>query len=269
MATDKVIVTMTGTTTPPVTKFRTLHLVNPPMRGKDVVDAQMLLSKCGYYEGAADGVFGPITGKACKKAKYHLGYATKDIKATYGHPLSGLLAGTIKPPAAYRIRARVRRRKIEKQHSREAILRAKIVANWKWMLSPAAKAQEHYVQLRPIDGEHQPHKLPLRFDCSGAVTDGYAWTPGVSDPNSENFNGSGYTGTVMTSPLMVEIHPSEVKPADIGVYGDYPGKHEVGALTEGPDPNVFSMGREGDPNEYKASALISIGTLRWYTLRKW
>lgn len=271
MATDKVIMTMTTNTTTTAktrTRDRTLHLVNPHLRGKDVVDAQLLLQKHNYYKGAIDGVFGPTTGAACKEAKYQLGYAVKNIKATYGHPLSGLLAGTIKLPTAYRIRQRVRRGKIERAQHRESLLRQKIVDNWKWMLSPAAKAQEHYFQIRPIAGEHQPRKLPLRFDCSGAVTDGYAWA-GVPDPNNENYNGQGYTGTIMTSPLLVEIHASEVKPADIGVYDGYPGRHAVGALTHGPDPDVFSMGREGDPNIYKASALLSIGILRWYTKRKW
>lgn len=260
------------------TDTRTLYLTTPLMHGRDVKAAQTLLKQHNYYHGAIDGIFGAVTGNACKNAKYHLGFAMKDIKATYGAVLNGLLAGTIKPPTAYLIRAKARRGKIYRSNTREAILRAKIIDNYRWMLSTHAKAQEFYAQIRPIDGAHQPYKLPLHFDCSGAVTNGYTWA-NATDPNNENNNGLGYTGTIMTSPLLVQIHPSEVKPADIGVYGEYPGKHEVAALpnpgqtdmlkTVGPDPLVFSMGKQGDPNQYKASVMSSIGTLRWYTLRKW
>lgn len=263
---------------PTMNLTRTLYLTNPLMRGKDVKAAQTLLHSHGYYPGAIDGIFGAATGNACKLAKYRLGFATKDIKATYGATLNGLLAGTIKLPTAYLIRQKARRGTIYRSNTREAILRAKIVSNLKWMLTAHAKAQETYAQLRPIDGEHQPYKLPLHFDCSGSVTDAYSWA-GATDPNNENYNGLGYTGTIMASPLMVMIHPSEVKPGDIGVYGYYPGKHEVCALPNpgqtdmlkivGSDPLVFSMGKQGDPNEYKASTMLSIGPLHWYTLRKW
>lgn len=249
------------------TKTRTLHLTNPHMKGNDVTVAQELLHKHGYYKGPIDGEFGSATGKACKKAKYDLGYATKTIKATYGYPLNGLLAGKIKLPAVYRIRQRIRRKKAKKALTTEAVLRAAIVANAKWMLSGKAKPHEYYAQVRPIDGEHQPHKLPLHFDCSGSVTDCYAWTHKATDPNGEGYNGEGYTGTIMTH--MKPILASEVQPADIGIYGNYPGDHAVLALTHGPDPTVFSMGHQGDPNQYKASALESIGPLHWYTMRKW
>lgn len=252
---------------PTVTKTRTLHLTNPHQKGQDVKDAQELLHKHGYYKGAIDGEFGSASGNACKKAKFDLGYTAKTIKATYGYPLNGLLAGTIKLPAAYRIRQRIRRRKARRRLNSEAALRAKIVANANWMLSSKAKPQEHYQQLRPIDGEHHPYKLPLHFDCSGSVTDCYSWTGKVPDPNDEGYNGEGYTGTLLNG--LLHIHASEVQPGDIGVYGAYPGDHAVLALTHGPDPVVFSMGHEGDPNRYRSSALLSIGPLQWLTARKW
>lgn len=252
-------------------RTKTLHLTNPLTRGPNVARAQELLKKHGYFKARVDSVFGPATANACKRAKYQLGYATKDIKPTYGDPLDGLLAGTIKLPLAYKARKLARRRKAHNKAALEQRLRAKIVSNAKWMLGKPAKEHEFYAQRRPIDGEHTPFRLPLYFDCSGAITDCYSWAKVGSkrppDPNDEGYNGLGYTGTLLNS--MHHITAEEIEPGDVGVYGLYPGKHAVLALTHGPDPIVFSMGHAGDPNQYRASALHEIGPLQWLTLRKW
>lgn len=242
----------------------TLHLTNPHMRGERVVEAQKLLHAHGYYKGAIDGEFGAATGNSCKRAKFDLGYIERDIKATYGYPLNGLLAGTIKLPAAYRIRQGIRRRKEANRLNHETVERAKIVANAKWLI--AHRGECTYAQYRPIDGEHHYHKLPLHIDCSGGDTLCYSWS-NAPDPNGEGYNGEGYTGTLLNH--LLHIHAVEVKPADIGVYGVYPGHHAVLALEHGPDPIVFSMGHQGDPNAYRASALESIGVLQWLTPKHW
>lgn len=247
-------------------RSKTLHLTNPLMKGERVREAQELLKKHGYFHGGVDGVFGPATAKACKRAKYDLGYLRRDIKPSYGDPLDGLLAGTIKLPAGYRVRRLARRRATKRKVNAETTQRAQIVANAKWLIEH--KGSCTYAQIRPIDGEHQRHKLPLRFDCSGAATDCYAWADNVSDPNGERYNGLGFTGTLYQH--MHHITAEEVKPGDIGIYGNYPGHHAVLALEHGPDPVVFSMGHQGDPNSYRASVLASsLGSVHWFCEPGW
>lgn len=46
---------------------RTLFLTTPPMEGPDVVELQEHLAASGYYDGAIDGVYGPLTAQAVEK----------------------------------------------------------------------------------------------------------------------------------------------------------------------------------------------------------
>src|SRR3569832_43362 len=68
-----------------------LHLTSPQMSGPDVQNAQRLLhsNRYGknYLDSPIDGVFGPATARACKRAKYWLGYAKRDIGGGYGPEL--------------------------------------------------------------------------------------------------------------------------------------------------------------------------------------
>lgn len=246
---------------------KTLHLTNPLTKGDDVKAAQELLKKHDYYHGPIDGIFGAASGNACKKAKFKLGYKKKDIKATYGYPLNGVLSGKIKLPLTYRLRAKARERAAKKHTGRESVLRAAIVNNWKWMIAHSASI--HYEQRRPIDGEHNPDKLPLYTDCSGSVTDGYAWAH-APDPNGENYNGQGYTGTILNH--CKHITRSELKPGDPIVFGSYPGEHVVGYLG---DNKVMSHGHEGqpdDPREYTLDNMIAAfagHSVNYLTPRSW
>jgi peptidoglycan hydrolase-like protein with peptidoglycan-binding domain len=86
---------------------RTLALTTPHMTGDDVKYAQDLLKRAGYYKGESDGEFGPLTGQACYRAKYWLGYATPD--QTFGTALEKHLLGRTQPsPEAQK---RIARRK--------------------------------------------------------------------------------------------------------------------------------------------------------------
>jgi peptidoglycan hydrolase-like protein with peptidoglycan-binding domain len=79
------------------------------MKGADVKSAQRILTREGYLAaGLADGVFGPVTGAACKKAKFKIGYALKDVVATYGSQLEAYLTGKRQPTNVMRVRARAR-----------------------------------------------------------------------------------------------------------------------------------------------------------------
>lgn len=90
---------------------RTLTLTSPMMRGADVERAQLILRAKGYFVGQIDGVFGEITGRACMAAKNELGYATKNIKPSYGPELEGFLTGHKKRTPAMVVRANQRKKK--------------------------------------------------------------------------------------------------------------------------------------------------------------
>src|SRR6516165_1763307 len=199
--------------------MRTLALTNPHMHGEDVKHAQKMLNE--YFKGKAphldvDGIFGTVSGANCKLAKLNLGYPTKECRRTYGATLDRYLTGHEKQTAAMKKRAAERRR----HHKHNQGIRAKIVANAKWGLQHAGSI--HYEQRRPMDGLHNPHKLPLYTDCSGYVTLCYKWA-GAPDPNGYNYSGQGYTGSLLNH--MRQIMRSQLRPADLIVYGYFPGEH--------------------------------------------
>ena len=91
--------------------MRVLSLTSPPMKGKDVKDAQRRLREFGAWSGKIDGVFGEQTARACTQAKWMLGYAEKNIRATYGTDLSAYLSGAKKPTLLMQQRAKKRKPK--------------------------------------------------------------------------------------------------------------------------------------------------------------
>ena len=104
----------------------------------------------------------------------------------------------------------------------------------------------HYAEVRPI-----PYKTPLNFpvttDCSGFVSLCF-YEAGCFDPNNCNFNGSGYTGTLLDHGT--RITRDKVVPGDVIVYGAYPGQHTalVVNVTNQGDILTASHGQEGDPS---------------------
>jgi len=91
-------------------KARNLVITSPLMSGKDVTIAQQHLKKNVFKQDfmqgfMIDGQFGPDTGRACKRAKYWLGYALKDQQPTYGPYLAKFLIGSVKlPPDQQKLR---------------------------------------------------------------------------------------------------------------------------------------------------------------------
>lgn len=95
-------------------------------------------------------------------------------------------------------------------------VREKIVDYCEWGI--ANQAQIHYGQVRPIPAK--PRKLPLVTDCSGFATLAYKWA-GAPDPNGRDYNGTGYTGTLLA-------HGDQVAaplPGDLIIFGEAPGHH--------------------------------------------
>ena len=94
---------------------------------------------------------------------------------------------------------------------------------------------------------HSPwHRPRVEADCSSALTYWYSWSWAL-DPNGYNFNGEGYTGSLLGHG--VEVPLSDVQPADAVVYGPGTGWH-VGCVVEvhGHDILTVSHGQQGDPH---------------------
>ncbi len=223
---------MATTTT---TEVRALHLANPLLMGPDVKALQRLLAP--FKPGPADGQYGPLTAAAVERAKWELGYPQRRCDEIADAKLVAYLEGT-PVPAAFAARQEVRR----EQAAATLTLRHQIVANARWGI--ANEPQIHYEQLRPIDGLHEPRKLPLSTDCSGFATLCYAWA-GAPDPNGLGYSGAGYTGTLLQH--MKAIAADAVQPGDLVVWGPPPGHHVALVLEPGSDPLLCSHGQEAGP----------------------
>ena len=102
---------------------RTLVLTSPHMTGDDVKYAQRVLRKHGgYYEGKADGEYGPLTAQAAYRAQYWMGYTTP--KQTFGTALEKLLLGQAKPSGAQQKRIAERKKAAGSKPLREKALAA-------------------------------------------------------------------------------------------------------------------------------------------------
>lgn len=226
---------------------RTLHLTNPLMSGDDVKHAQELLATNPFGDfqpGTVDGQYGPATAEATRRAKLALGFPDERVDGSFGKGLLAYLAGTKALPPDFKARAADR----AKQAGDHAALRDKIVGFARWGI--ANEPQIHYQELRPMDGLDQPKKLPLRTDCSGFTTLCYKWA-GAPDPNGLNFNGSGYTGTMLQHGR--QIAQSAARPADLVVWGPPPGHHVALVLETGTDPLLCSHGSEDGPKRISLS----------------
>lgn len=113
---------------------------------------------------------------------------------------------------------------------------------------------------------HRPWPAPpvrITCDCSAAVTYWFAWA-GAPDPNGLNYDGYGFTGTLLShdqhvaaiSRLNRRILRERVRPGDLVIYGPGSGWH-VGIVVEvSPlgDALTISHGRQGDPSRVWADA---------------
>lgn len=106
--------------------MKTLSLTSPLTHSADVAAAQHRLNgnnafKQDFLQGEVDGDFGEETGRACRRAKYWLGYPTKEQLPVYGDLLHGYLGG--KPlPASYRVRRAARLKAAKRKPLREKAL---------------------------------------------------------------------------------------------------------------------------------------------------
>lgn len=95
----------------------------------------------------------------------------------------------------------------------------------------------------------------LMFDCSGAATCIYKWTPPLHDPNGLAYKHEGYTGTMLSH----LHHYSDAKRARVGalvIFGPGTGDHVAVVLEPDKvhgDPLLFSHGYEQAAGPIKLS----------------
>ena len=118
------------------------------------------------------------------------------------------------------------------------------------------KSEIYYGDVRPIPVNLPRFSLPFTTDCSGFVTVMAKWS-GNPDPNGNNFDGQGYTGTMLS--YLPHIPFQQTWRGDLAVFGAYPGLHVVALLAGGlhhSNPPVVSHGGSGGPSSYPLSEMI-------------
>jgi peptidoglycan hydrolase-like protein with peptidoglycan-binding domain len=245
----------------PTVATRSLHMTNPHMRGGDVEHLQQLLTAGrfgNFHPGVIDGEYGPLTAAAVRQATWAVGFPEGELDGVADARLLHYLSG--EPlPLDFHARAAARRY----DAARALAVREQIVLNARWGI--AHDRQIHYRQTRPMDGLHEPRKLPLYTDCSGFVTLCYAWA-GAPDPNGLAYSGTGYTGTLLQT--MRRIPKSGVQPGDLVVWGPGTGRHVALVLEGGPDPALASLGQDRGPVAvpYSAETRYQPNPTTWLSL---
>ena len=130
-----------------------------------------------------------------------------------------------------------------------ADVRADIVKWARWGVEN--RSGFHYTEgPNRMSGIGHPGQLPCFCDCSAFVTLCYNWA-GAPDPNGQGYNGTGYTGTLLSHG--VGVYVGDAVPGDVVVYGPGTGDHTALIVEAGLDPLTVSMGQEGDPNYVRVS----------------
>lgn len=112
----------------------------------------------------------------------------------------------------------------------------------------------HYKQVRPMTtrrfleqqlADQFKAKKTISMDCSESVTL-LCRLAGLADPNGSDYNGYGFTGTMLANLK----HYSDPTLADVGaivVFGPGDGDHACMVRKHGTDPLLFSHGTERGP----------------------
>ena len=197
-----------------------------------------------FHPGAVDGQWGPSSRAAVRRAKYALGYQKKGINDHFGPMLYAYLRGpTVKGGKRLTPFMLLRRKaRLKKDHGHGPI-RDKLVHYAQWGLSNTRSI--HYAQIRPYP--RNPLSLPQVTDCSGFDTNAYKYAGGP-DPNGRNFDGQGWTGTLLEHGK--EVSMANAKAGDLVIFGRPPG-HHVAMVTVPSrfNPTLVSHGQESDPRE--------------------
>lgn len=220
--------------------MKTYCVTNPFQKSDEVKRLQKALQTASLYNGPIDGIFGGATGNSCYRAKYRLGYPDDQVNRCGGQMLLNYLTGAKELPDDYKERRQERLKKVDEHQA----IRDKMVEYMKWSI--ANEPAIHYAQVRPMDKLHTPKVLPWWTDCSEFVTTIYCWA-GAPDPNGLNYNGQGYTGTLLDHGTSIAYY--NAKPGDVVIWGTWPGHHTalIYSVTDPHDPDCCSHGSDSGP----------------------
>lgn len=217
-------------------------------QGDDVVAVKRALSRAGYIRW---GNFTPLWGAFAVKAAKRF-QRDKDIKPVtgfYGPRMHAALVKTRRKGSrtawafdGYSI-ALMREFCARLAEEPEERIRSRIVAEARRLY--AHRANIAYAQERPFALERPPF-IPPRMDCSEFVTVCH-FVGGAPDPNGRNYDGLGYTGTLIAHGERCSSR--ELEAGDLAFYGittnpspAFPvGSPTHVALYDG-DGGVYSMG---------------------------
>jgi hypothetical protein len=109
------------------------------------------------------------------------------------------------------------------------------------------QSEIHYAQVRPMRTiSKKTPSFPMTMDCSEAVTCLFKWA-GLKDPNGRNYDGYGYTGTLLSHLRTHYFDPSNALPGALVVFGGGTGHHVCMVIEHGSNPLLFSHGQEAGP----------------------
>jgi hypothetical protein len=185
------------------------------------------------YAWPPDDNYGSRTKSACEDFQRHHGLTADGILGP--HTYAALYPWLLKDPYNLWL--------VEHWHT--ASKRAEVKAQLEWLISHHDNV--HYSELRPIPlARFRDHQLPVTTDCSGSII-GANFAAGAPDPSGLRYNGQGYTGSFLTH--LDHVAAVSVRESDIVVFGAYPGLHAVAVLSPGSDPEIFTHGHEGQPDD--------------------
>ena len=116
----------------------------------------------------------------------------------------------------------------------------------------------HYLQSRPFDVDaFKKRKVPMSADCSATTTMIYR-DAGRPDPNGNDYDGTGYTGTLRAHTPEADGGVDSLKVGDFIVYGPGSGAHVVVVYEPGADPLTWSHGQEAGPILVRHSVEVAV-----------
>lgn len=197
---------------------RRCRLITDGTQGVDVLAVKRALSRAGYLRwGNFTPLWGEFAAKAAKKFQQDNGIAP--VTGFYGPKTHQALVKKHRKGSptewafdAYSI-ALMDQECAELTQMPENRIRDAIVAE-------AARLYGHrneidYVQSRPFQLKAPPF-VPRELDCSGFATVCH-FVGGAPDPNGRNYDGFGYTGTLMSRG--VRCAERDLEPGDLVFYG--------------------------------------------------
>lgn len=117
------------------------------------------------------------------------------------------------------------------------------------------KARYHYRQFRPMTLKTLiALKGDVYADCSMTAT-AICKVGGAPDPNGQNYNGTGYTGTIRAHATRISLASAKV--GDMIVHGTGAGSHVTTIYEPHPtNPLLFSHGQESGPSLYRLAVQL-------------